>query len=49
VIGNLQVPLTTWRVTFTLWKFLLQAVHEMGFLRAGEGPKKYKEKKVAVL
>jgi hypothetical protein len=44
-MGNFQVPLTTWRVIFTCSKFLLQAVHEMGFLRAGDGPKKYKEKK----
>jgi hypothetical protein len=48
-MGNFQVPLTAWRVTFTCWEFLLRAVHEMGFLRAGEGPKKYKENKVAVL
>jgi len=43
-----EVPLTAWRVTSTCWKFFLQ-LSMNGFLRAGEGLKKYKEKKVAVL
>jgi hypothetical protein len=51
-VGNFQVvevPLIARRITSTCLKLLLQAVHETGFLRAGEGPKKYKEKKVAML
>jgi hypothetical protein len=43
-----EVPLTAWRVTSTCWKFFLQ-LSMYGFLRAGEGLKNYKEKKVAVL
>jgi len=37
--------LTAWRVTSTPLKFLLEAVHETGFLRADKGPKKYPQKK----
>jgi hypothetical protein len=43
-----EVPPTAWRVTSTCWKFFLQ-LSMNGFLTAVEGPKNYKEKKVAVL
>jgi hypothetical protein len=48
-VGNFQVvevPLIARRITSKCLKFLLQAVHETGFLRAGEGPKNTKKKKL---
>jgi hypothetical protein len=40
-----EVPLTAWRATSTCWKFFLQ-LSMNGFLRAVEGPKNTKKRKL---